>query len=327
MQTPQPVLRSAPARTASVLVGAAALLGCAREPLRVASPAQLTTAVERLGFATGAAVLIAAGDIARCRSPKSAAATARVAEIVLAAFPSGRVLTLGDHVYPRGTQVRLHDCYDPTWGKVKARTAPTPGNHDYDRNGELPYYDYFDLFAANPAARERGFYGFDLGAWRIVSLNSNLGADEMAAQIVWLAADLQAADAACIVAYWHHPVFSSSLHGRQKRDAGRGAVAFWEVLQQYGADLILNGHAHMYERFAPQSPAGAAVGSGIRQIVVGTGGASLDIATARRDHSEYLNNDQYGVLVVALNDASYEWAFIGVDGVVYDRSPAPVRCS
>jgi 3',5'-cyclic AMP phosphodiesterase CpdA len=310
-----------------VLLGAAALLGCARESLQVATTEQLTAAVEGLGFEAGPSVLIATGDIARCRRSASAAATAQVASAVLAAFPSGRVLTLGDHAYPRATQDRLHDCYDPTWGKLKASTAPTPGNHDYDRSGALAYYDYFDFFAANPAARERGFYGFDLGAWRILSLNSNLDADETAAQIAWLAADLQAAEASCIVAYWHHPVFSSSLHGMQRRDAGRGAAAFWEVLERHGADLILNGHAHMYERFAPQSSAGGAAHSGIRQFVVGTGGASLDLATARRDQSEYLNNEQYGVLVVALHDASYEWSFIGVDGVVYDRSPAPVRCS
>jgi 3',5'-cyclic AMP phosphodiesterase CpdA len=327
MQTPQVAPRSAAARTACVLVGAAALLGCVREPLRVAGAAQLAATVERLGFEADAAVLVAAGDIASCRRAEAAAATARVAGAALAAFASGRVLTLGDHAYPRATPARLQDCYGPTWGALKARTAPTPGNHDYVGDGDLPYHDYFDFFAANPAARERGFYGFDLGAWRIVSLNSNLEVDETAAQLAWLAEDLQAADAACIVAYWHHPVFSSSLHGVQKRDAGRGAVAFWEVLERHGADLILNGHAHMYERFARQSAAGVAADSGIRQIVVGTGGASLDLATARRNHSEYLNNEQHGVLVVALHDASYEWAFIGVDGVVYDRSSAPVGCS
>ena len=313
------------ARACVAWAAVAAAGGCATRPLELGSDAALAAAVANVNGA-GAEVVVAVGDVARCGRLQHAAATARVAAAVVARFPNTRVLTVGDHAYPRGTQRQFERCYEPTWGEHNARTAPSPGNHDYKTAAGAPFFDYFELFDREATARERGYYGFALDEWQIVALNSMIAIEAAAPQLAWLTRELEAANARCILAYWHHPRWSSSAHGRQRGDRGRDTAELWDTLAAHGAEIVINGHAHMYERFAPQTTSGAATERGIRQFVVGTGGASLDAAFRPLPNSEYLNADVHGVLVIVLHAASYEWNFIGVDGVVHDESAAPVDC-
>ena len=180
----------------------------------------------------------------------------------------GTVLALGDQAYPAGSTDDYARCYDPVWGRFKARTRPVPGNHDYMTALAQPYYDYFGA-QAGPAGR--GYYSYDLGGWHLVALNSNVAYDAASPQVTWLKADLAASSAPCVLAYWHHPLFTSGPDGSTV-----GMRDVWRLLYDAGAELVLNGHEHLYERFAPQDPDGRADPAlGIREIIVGTGGAVL----------------------------------------------------
>lgn len=313
------------ARYAAVAWLAAFALPACERPLSVADDAKLRDAVAALD-AGDAVVLVAVGDVARCKHLAPAAATARLARSIVAAHAEARVITLGDHTYPDGTREELAECYEPTWGALNAVTAPSPGNHDYETDDGAPHYEYFAHYQSDRAARERGYYSFEAGGWHVLSLNSNIEMDPGSEQVRWLEASLAAADARCVLAYWHHPLFSSGFHGLQRRDPGRATRAFWDVLARFGADVVVNGHTHMYERFARQTPDGEPAADGITEIVVGTGGASLDAVLRRKANSAFVNNDVYGVLVLMLRDASYEWAFVSVDGTIHDRSTAPTAC-
>ena len=187
-------------------------------------------------------VFVGAGDIANCELLTGARATAALLDGI-----EGTIFTLGDHAYLKGTDTEFKRCYDPTWGRHKARTRPTPGNHDYLTGRGRPYFEYFGA-AAGPD--ERGYYSFDLGAWHIISLNSSLPAG-LSAQAKWLRDDLAAHPVDCVLAYWHAPVFSSGPHAPDPtmRDT-------WSILYKAGADVVLNGHDHIYERFAPQDDKG-----------------------------------------------------------------------
>lgn len=299
---------------------------CARFDVAPATPQRLDFAIASLELPSDAAVLVGAGDIAMCDQLEPAEATARLLAGIVAAYPQALVFTTGDHAYPDGTTAEFADCYEPTWGRVNARTRPTPGNHDYETPGAEPYYEYFRLFAERPEARGRGYYAFDHGAWRVVALNSIVPLRPGDEQTEWLAAELAAQPSACLLAFWHNPLFSSGFHGRWPWDNGRDTELFWRILMRHGVDLIVNGHDHVYERFRPQDADGRATPDGPRQITVGTGGAGLHRAFGTRRNSVYRNDDVFGVLVLALRPSSYEWAFVGVDGVVYDRSDAPVAC-
>jgi alkaline phosphatase len=279
-----------------------------------------------LSFAADTSIVIAVGDIAKCRNLNGARATSRLAAAVAAKYPESRVISLGDHTYPRGAPKEFDACYEPTWGVHNERTAPSPGNHEYRTHAAEPYFDYFDWYRRFPEARQRGYYAFDVAGWRILSLNSNLPMHPDSDQVRWLEADLRAADRECVLAYWHHPRFSSGVHGRQRRDPGRATDALWEALAEQGADVVVNGHTHMYERFTAQTPDGQPARRGMTQFVAGTGGASHDRALRPLPNSAYINDDVYGVLVLALGRSSFEWAFLGIDGAVYDRSEAPVSC-
>jgi hypothetical protein len=303
----------------------AATAGCVGPPVELASDAALAAVISGID-ADGAAVVIAAGDIARCRDLSPAIATSRLVSALVEALPDARIITVGDHAYPRGRPAELAECYAPTWGAFNARTAPSPGNHDYQTDDGAPYFDYFDLYDRDPGARERGYYSFEIGSWQMVSLNSMLPIHAGAAQLAWLERELLSSDATCTLAYWHHPRFSSSLHGRQRGDIGRATGPLWELLEAHGVDVVVNGHAHMYERFAPQSTAGQGTPDGIRQFVAGMGGASLDRALEPLPNSEVLNADAHGVLVLVLRASSYEWRFIGVDGAVHDTSAGAAQC-
>src|SRR5439155_8251847 len=182
------------------------------------------------------------------------------------------VLPLGDDQYPSGALYDFQTYYDPTWGRVKTTTHPAPGNHEYDTAGAPGYFGYFGAAAGDS---QKGYYSYDLGSWHVISLNSNCadvgGCDAGSPQEQWLRADLASRSNACTLAYWHHPRFSSGItHGSDPR-----TQALWDALYDFHADVVLNGHEHNYERFAPQSPTGAADPNGIREFVVGTGGESL----------------------------------------------------
>jgi len=253
------------------------------------------------------AVLVGAGDIAVCGSDGDEA-TALVLDTI-----AGTVFTTGDNAYEDGTPQEFTDCYHPSWGRHKARTKPSPGNHDYHTPGASGYYGYFGATAGDPA---EGYYSYDLGAWHVVSLNSDIDVSVGSPQLQWLAADLAAHPAACTAAYWHHPRFSSGVHGNDT-----GMQDLWQVLYDGGVDVVLNGHDHDYERFAPQDPAGNADPvRGIREFVVGTGGRSLRAFAAVASNSGVRNSDTHGVLKLTLYDSRYEWDFIPVAGQTFSDS-------
>jgi hypothetical protein len=265
-------------------------------------------------------VVLAAGDIASCSS-NGDEETADLLDTL-----DGTVLALGDLAYSSGTASEFANCYDPTWGRHKARTMPSPGNHEYNTPGAAGYYGYFGAAAGDPA---KGYYSFDLGTWHIVALNSNsscaavpCGAGSVQEQ--WLRQDLAAHPTSCTLAYWHHPRFSSGAnHGNNS-----GMQALWQALYDHGADIILNGHEHIYERFAKQSPAQQSDPTyGIRQFVVGTGGRShYGLAATPQPHSEVRNGDTYGVLQLTLQPTGYDWEFIPVAGETFSDSGSDV-CS
>jgi hypothetical protein len=253
----------------------------------------------------GTAVLLAAGDIASCSSSGDAA-TATLLDGL-----TGTIATLGDNAYPDGTAADFSNCYNPTWGRHKARTRPSPGNHDYHTSGAPVYYAYFGA-SAGPSGR--GYYSYDLGDWHIVSLNSNVSMSSGSAQDQWLRADLATSTKRCTLAYWHHPRFSSGTsHGNFN-----AAQPIWQALYDLNADLVLSGHEHNYERFAPQTPTGAADATrGIREFVVGTGGASHYSGHTAIPNSQVFNGATFGVLKLTLGASSYSWQFVPVTGQTF----------
>jgi len=256
-------------------------------------------AVQTAAEAATGPVFTAAGDIDGCNA---GADTAK-----LVGKTTGPVATIGDNAYPSGSASDFAKCYDPTWGAFKDRTHPVAGNHDYDVSKATPYYQYFGAAAGAPGS---GWYSYDVGSWHVVALNSNCDDVDCGKQANWLDSDLTAHPAACILAYWHHPRFTSGTSG------GNDAVgAFWKVLYAHDATLVLNGHDHDYERFAPQDPSGHAdPAHGIREFVVGTGGASLGGFAGVAPNSQVRNNGTYGVIELTLGDGGYDWRFVATPG-------------
>lgn len=255
----------------------------------------------------GAPVLVGAGDIASCESDGDEA-TARLLDTI-----DGAVFTLGDNVYETGTAQTYARCYDPSWGRHRARTHPAPGNHDLAAGSDA-YHDYFGPAAGPPGA---GYYSYDLGVWHIVVLNSNCatagGCQAGSPQERWLRADLAAHAGQPVLAYWHHPRFSSGLHG-----SDTAVDAFWQALYDYNAEIVLSGHDHHYERFAPQNPAGQAdPHRGIRQFVVGAGGRSHYPVVQPLPTSEVHDDRAFGVLKLTLHATSYDWEFIPIAGQTF----------
>lgn len=247
--------------------------------------------------------LLAAGDIADC----SMAGAALTSEL-LAEFPEATIAVLGDLAYPTATAERFDSCYDPTWGQFVDRTRPAIGNHDLDADGGAPYYATFGEAAGTPG---EGWYSYELGSWHVVVLNSNcdrIGCEEGSAQYQWLVADLAASEAFCTVAYLHHPRFTSGLHGDDPRIG-----PFWTALADAGADVILVGHDHHYERFAPLAADGTADPAGIRQFIVGTGGGIIRPVVRAAPGSEVIVDDAWGVLRLELSEDAYAWSFLSVD--------------
>jgi calcineurin-like phosphoesterase family protein len=259
-------------------------------------------------------VVAAAGDIACDPADPSyngGAGTATACRMaatsdLLAGGGLDAVLLLGDNQYESGTLAAYQASFGPTWGRFKAITRPAVGNHEYQTSGAAGYFAYFGAAAGDPA---QGWYSFDLGAWHLVALNSNCaavgGCGPGSAQERWLAADLAAHAGRCTLAFWHHPRFSSGPHGSDAATA-----AFWDDLYAAGADLVLVGHEHVYERFAPQAPSGAADPvRGLRQITVGTGGKNHTGFPSLAANSEARNADTFGVLELTLRPDGYEWRF------------------
>ncbi|MEA2601031.1 MAG: hypothetical protein QOF89_2023 [Acidobacteriota bacterium] len=227
------------------------------------------------------------------------------------------VLLLGDNQYWEGTLAQYRASFAPTWGRLGSLLRPAPGNHEYLTPGAAGYYDYFGAAAGD---RTQGWYSYDLGTWHLVVLNSNCGdvggCGPGSPQLRWLAADLAAHPRACTLAYWHHPRFSSGAHGD---DATYDA--FWRTLYAAGADLVLAGHDHDYERFAPQNPDGGPdPAHGIREIVAGTGGREVRPFTTVRPNSESRNAQDLGVLKLRLRTDGYDWEFLAAPGGTFTDS-------
>jgi hypothetical protein len=245
-------------------------------------------------------VLVGAGDISSCRNLGD-----EVTATLLESIP-GTVMSLGNNVSPSGSLQEFQTCYDQTWGRHKARIRPAMGNIEYKTPGGEGYFAYFGAAAGEPG---RGYYSYELGAWHIVVLNSNCkevgGCDAGSPQEQWLRADLAAHPTRCTLAYWHHPLFSSSASDIQRMRP------IWQVLYEAGADVIVSSHARNYERFAPQNPDGGVdPARGIRQFVAGTGGSSLNPIETPIANSEVHNDDTYGVLKLTLHAESYDWKFV-----------------
>jgi acid phosphatase type 7 len=268
--------------------------------------------------------IVAAGDIAcdptaadfngglgsekRCRQKY-------VADIIGQINPDA-VLTLGDSQYEENTLEQFKASYDLSWGRLKSITHPAVGNHEYLTKDASGYYSYFGATAGDPS---KGYYSYDLGAWHIIALNSNCtqinGCEAASAQGQWLKADLAAHPTKCTLAYWHHPRFSSGHHGNNP-----DFIDFWEMLQRSGADLVLVGHDHNYERFAPQDALGNADSAGLRQFVIGTGGKGVRPFEVIQPNSEVRDSNTYGVLKLTLKDSSYDWTFIPEAGASFTDS-------
>lgn len=228
------------------------------------------------------------------------------------------VLLLGDNQYVDGALWKYRFSFHPTWGRLGPLLRPAPGNHEYLTPGAAGYFDYFGPLAGE---RSTGYYSFDLGTWHVVVLNSNCGdiggCGPGSLQLRWLEKDLADHPRACTLAYWHHPRFSSGQHGDNA-----AYDAFWRTLHRAGAELVLVGHEHDYERFAPQDPSGKADPEhGLRQFVVGTGGQVLRPFRATiRPNSEARNAKDWGVLKLVLRPDGYDWEFLPIAGGVFKDS-------
>jgi len=256
-------------------------------------------------------VLLAAGDIARCDSSGDEA-TARL----LDSLP-GTVLTLGDNVYRVGTRATFRACYDTSWGRHRARTRPAPGNHDYRVPNAAAYYAYFGDAAGPPG---RGYYSFDVAGWHIISLNSNVSLRPNSRQLKWLREDLAAHPSRCTLAYWHHPRYSSGVHGNHQQIA-----PLWQVLYEAGVDVVLQAHDHSYERFVPLDAYGRPDDRGIRSFVVGTGGGRLREFRSVMLGSAARYNGGHGVLKLTLRPDGYEWEFVAAERTEF-RDRGEGRC-
>lgn len=261
----------------------------------------------------GAFTVVAAGDIAaQCTASDSGCAHPKTAALAQQINPK-LYLTMGDNQYDDARLADFRNYYDKTWGAFKAKTRPVPGNHEtYDPAGPLAGYKAYFGSIAYPQGKS--WYSFDEGNWHFVALDSN--AFDQSAQIDWLKADLAANAKKCIAAYWHHPLYSSGGHGNDPVSR-----PVWKILYGARADLVLNGHDHHYERFAPQDPDGKATADGIVEIVGGMGGADPYPIEQVQPNSQKRISGDYGVLKLDFTDSGYGWTYVGTDGQVKDTGP------
>jgi acid phosphatase type 7 len=259
-------------------------------------------------------VFVGAGDIASCDDLAGAEATAKLIENI-----PGTVFAVGDLAYPDGSDEQFAKCYAPTWGRFKDRTRPAPGNHEYHKGAASGYTRYFGTQAGDPG---KAYYSFDLGTWHIISLNSECedigGCRAESPEGRWLQQDLAQHPAKCTLAYFHKPLFSSgAAHGNDPE-----VQPIWQILYAANADVVINGHDHHYERFAPQDPQGKADPQrGIREFVVGTGGKNSHRKLASpKPNSEIAQADTFGVLKLTLHASSYDWEFVPEAGKTFHDS-------
>jgi hypothetical protein len=257
----------------------------------------------------GDAVLVGAGDISSCTQTNDDGTAQLLDSVVAGASSEVVVFAAGDNVYENGTLEEYQQCYDPTWGRHKARTRPAAGNHEYSTGNADGYFSYFGSAAGDPG---QGYYSYELGTWHIIVVNTSnhcrlILCDGASPQVSWLRADLAAHPNFCTLAIWHDPLFSSGrVHG-----SSQYVQPFWDTLYASGADVVVNGHEHNYERFAPQTPVGALDQEhGIREFIVGTGGESHYRAGPFLPNSEIGDGNSFGVLKLTLHPASYNWEFI-----------------
>lgn len=257
----------------------------------------------------GRFVMVGAGDIAACDSDGDEATAALIEEVVEASEETV-VFTTGDNAYDQGSAANFADCYDPYWGRYKDITRPVPGAREYRTPGASAYFDYFGE-AAGVAGE--GWYSYDFGAWHVIALNSNCealgGCDLDSAQGQWLQQDLEESNAACTIAYWHDPTFSSTVDGGHTE-----LLDFYGFLFESDVEIVVNGDDHFYERFLIQDQFNEEFDEGLRQFTAGTGGRSLSQFGLPAPHSAVRFNEAFGVLVLTLNQNGYEWEFRTVEG-------------
>lgn len=264
------------------------------------TPAAPTTPAATL--APGDVVFVGAGDISDCDNNNDDL-TAQLLDTI-----PGTVFTTGDNAYDSGTSTQYANCYDPTWGRLKDRTKPIPGNHEYRTSDAAGYFQYFNNVPS--------YYAYDLGSWRIYALNSEIDVSATSPQVVWLLADLAANPRQCVLAYWHQPRWSSGDHHGSNADY----QTLWQILYEAGAEVVLNGHEHNYERFAPMNAAGDADPQGLREFVVGTGGRDHYGFGKILPNSEARDSTSYGVLKLILHPAGYDWQFVPAAGSTFTDS-------
>jgi 3',5'-cyclic AMP phosphodiesterase CpdA len=252
-------------------------------------------------------VVIAGGD-----TQNGCNAAAKQTASLLDTFPSDTLILHSGDMTDKGTPNEFNDCYGLTWGRHKSQHRPVPGNHDYDTPGASGYWEYFGALAGT---RDQGYYSFNLGAWHIVALNSEIDHSASSAQVQWLKTDLAANPSQCILAYWHNPRFSSGAHGSDP-----SVAPFWDALNAARADVVFHGHEHNYERFAKQNPSGEPDANGIREFVIGTGGGRLFGLRTALPTSEVRDGITYGIGKFTLRAGSYDWQFVPVAGGTFTDS-------
>ncbi len=322
-----------------VAFGAIVLTGCVKDASQ--SRAADSTAAVRVSATPGpptrvsiaddsAAVIVAAGDIA-CGddSPSRAACDHHAVARVIRGIRPDAVLLLGDIQYENGTRDEFERHFGRSWGAFTSIIWPAPGNHEYRTPGAAGYFDYFNgvgVASGRAGVRGLGYYSLEVGEWHLVALNSNCdeigGCHAGSPQERWLRADLAARRAPCVLAYWHHPRFSSGGHGD---DAS--VQPLWQALYDHGPAVVLNGHDHDYERFARLSPDGRLDDvRGLQQFVVGTGGKEQLVMPRIREHSVVRSSASLGVLQLVLHPGRYEWQFLPIGPTTSPVDSGSARC-
>lgn len=263
---------------------------------------QIASSTPSYGSMVAGSVLVGAGDISTCDNNNDEE-TAKLLDNI-----PGTVFVLGDNVYIDGNDSEFNNCYHPTWGRHKDRTQPVPGNHEYFTPGAAGYFKYFENIPP--------YYAYDLGDWRIYALNSEIDVSLTSAQVRWLNDDLVANPRLCVLGYWHKPLWSSSYED----GSDSNYQTLWEIFYDAGAELVINGHIHNYERFNEMNAAGETTSPGLRQIIVGTGGVNHYGFINPLPTSQVRNASTYGVLKVNLHSTSYTWQFIPVAGKSFTDS-------
>lgn len=293
-QTPTPTITLTPTRTPSPTP----TLTATPTPTHTPTPTYTPTPV----------VLIGAGDIAECANQND-----KITAGLLEQFPGTTIFTAGDNSDDLDPANAYKNCFDPTWGRFKDRIHPAVGNHDYDDDdSSAAYFKYFGAAAGVPG---KGWYSYDLGSWHIVVLNSECedvgGCQAGSPQEQWLKADLAAHPTRCSIAIWHRPRFSAAY-----AEGLPFVEDFWKDLYNAGAELIINGHYHYYERYAPMDPEGKLDNAkGIREIISGTGGAHLETrARTCNGNCQVFDQTTHGLLKLTLHPDSYDWQFIPEPG-------------